>query len=93
MPLGEIIRRTATLEEPRKERMTNLVREVGHGNFWTRPRLVQIAPMVAEKDVHGVLQTDIARVLGVSDSLVTRVKHQQEEHPDETPGDQDGRVN
>ena len=85
MPLGEILRRIDTLQQPRRVGVTNLVRGVGHGDFWTRPRFVQISRMLAEKDTHGVMQTEIATVLGVSTSLVTRIKQQRENGQDETP--------
>ena len=85
MPLAEIVRRTATLPQRRKERMANLINDVGHGDFWTQPRGVQLTRMLARKDAHQVFQTDIAKVLAVSDSLVTQRKHQQEERPGETP--------
>ena len=85
MPLGEMVRRTATLQRQRKERMANLINDVGHGDFWTQPRGVQLIRMLARKDVHRVFQTDIAMVLGVSNSLVTKKKQQQEDSPGEAP--------
>ena len=85
MPLGEILRRIDTLQHPRRVGMTNLVREVGHGDFWTRPRFVPFSRMLASKDSHGVRQTEISMVLGVSKSLVTRIKQQDENGQDETP--------
>ena len=81
MPLAEIVRRTATLPQRRKERMANLINDVGHGDFWTQPRGVQLTRMLARKDAHQVFQTDIAKVLAVSDSLVTQKKRQQEDPP------------
>ena len=65
--------------------MTNLLREVGHGDFWTSPRTVQAKRMLKWKDAHRVPQTDIAKVLELTDGRVTQLKHQLEEDPDETP--------
>ena len=84
MPLGEILRRIDTLRQPRRAGVTNLIREVGHGDFWTPTRRVQIVRMLGRKDAHGVFQTEIDLVLGVSKSLVTRIKKQLEERQDET---------
>ena len=53
MPLAEIMRRTATLKEQRKERMANLIREVGHGDFWTGLRSLQILRMLGRMKAQG----------------------------------------
>ena len=84
MPLREILGRIDTLQHPRRAGVTNLIREVGHGDFWTPTRRVEIVQMLGRKDAHGVFQTEIALVLGVSRSLVTRIKKQLEERQDET---------
>ena len=84
MSLREVLDRIDTLQHPRRVGVTNLVREVGHGDFWTQTRCVQISRMLDRKDAHEVFQTDIARVLGVSKGLVTRIKQQLEKRPDET---------
>ena len=67
----------------KRERVTNLLRDVGEGDFWTKTRYVQVIRMLSMKDVHNVKQTDIAATLGVSNGLVTRYKQYYEEHPDE----------
>ena len=82
--MGEILRRIDTLRPQRVEGTNNLVREVGHGDFWTGPRSLQILRMLGRMKAHGVLQTDIARVLDVSDAHVTHIKRQFEERPVET---------
>ena len=74
MPLGEILRRIETLQQSRRARVTNLVREVGHKDFWTQTRGVQISRMLLRNEAHGVMQKEIAILLGVSKSLVSRVK-------------------
>ena len=84
MPLGEIMERIDTLQQPRREGVTNLIREVGHGDFWTKTRGVQISRMLSRNEAYGVMQTEIATVLGVSKSLITRKKRQLEKNPDET---------
>ena len=85
MPLAEMMRRLPTIRPQRRDGMANLIREVGHGEFWTTTRDDQIARMLSRNKAHGVRQTDIATVLGVSDSLVTRIKQRQEERPGEAP--------
>ena len=93
MPLAEMVRRINTLRVQRREKTTNLLREVGRGSFWTVPRYVQVMRMVARNEAHGVFQTDIATILGVSDGLVSRLKQRQLRDPDETPRSQDGQAN
>ena len=84
MPLGEILDRMDTLERQRRGRVTNLIREVGHGDFWTQTRCDQISRMLDVNEVHGVTQMEIAKVLGVSKSLVSRVKRRKEANLDVT---------
>ena len=93
MPLAEMMRRLPTIRPQRRDGMANLIREVGHGEFWTTTRDDQIARMLSRNKAHGVRQTDIATVLGVSDSLVTRIKQRQEERQGEAPEDPEGQVN
>ena len=75
MPLGEILRRIDTLQQSRRAGVTNLVDEVGQDeDFWTKTRGVQISRMLLRNEAHGVMQKEIAIVLGVSKGLVTRKK-------------------
>ena len=69
--------------DKKRERVTNLLRDDGEGDFWSKTRYVQVIRMLAMKDIHNVKQTDIAATLGVSNGLVTRYKQYYEEHPDE----------
>ena len=85
MPRTEITRRINTIRPRRRDGMANLIEEVGHGDFWTTTPDVQISMMLARNKAHGVCQKDIATVLGVSDSLVTRINQRQEERPGESP--------
>ena len=64
--------------------MANLVHEVGRGDFWTRPRHVQVVRMVARRKVHRVTQKDIAFVLRVTAALVSKYKLRFEETGVET---------
>ena len=84
MPLGEILDMIDTIERQRRGRVTNLIREVGHGDFWTQTRCDQISRMLDVNEVHGVTQMEIAKVLGVSKSLVSRVKRRKEANIDVT---------
>ena len=84
MPLGEILRRIDTLQHQRRVGVTNLIREVGHGDFWTQTRHVQISMMLDVNELHGVTQTEIANVLGVSKSLVSRIKRRKRANLDVT---------
>ena len=79
----EVNAHLAALPQQKRERVTNLLRDVGEGDFWTKTRYVQVIRMVAMKDVHNVKQMDTAATLGVSNGLVTRYKQYFEEHPDE----------
>ena len=75
MPLGEILRRIDTIQQSRRAGVTNLVDEVGQDeDFWTKTRGVQISRMLLRNEAHGVMQKEIAIVLGVSKGLVTRKK-------------------
>ena len=88
MPDGEVQRRVDTLEEHRQQRMTDLLEEVGQGDFWTVQRTVQAKRLLARKDAYRVPQTDIATVMGLTDARVMQLKQQFEENPDENPEDQ-----
>ena len=72
--------------------MANLIREVGHGEFWTTTRDDRIARMLSRNKAHGVRQTDIATVLGVSDSLVTRTSSGKRSTRARPPEDPEGQV-
>ena len=80
----EVLLNLDSLEGERLERVTNLLVEVGRGDFWTSHRCVQVLRMLSRKDAFKVKQVDIAKTLGVSKSLVTRLKQDFEDIPDET---------
>ena len=63
--------------------MTDAVNEVGHDDFWEKPRFVQVLRLLGVKDQHGLMQKEIAFVLAVSNGLVTRLKQYFELHPEE----------
>ena len=75
--------RISLLPERRREAMTNAVNEVGHDDFWEKPRYVQVLRLLGVRDVHHITQKEIAFVLAVSNALVTRLKQYFELHPDE----------
>ena len=55
--------------------MTRLLEEVAHEDFWTKTRYVQGLRMLAWNDVYKVSQVDIAFVLDVAKSLITKWKN------------------
>ena len=63
--------------------MTDAINEVGHDDFWEKPRFVQVLRLLGVKDRHGLMQKEIAFVLAVSNGLVTRLKQYFELHPEE----------
>ena len=63
--------------------MTNAINQVGHDDFWEKPRFVQVLRLLGVKDVHDITQKEIAFVLAVSNALVTRLKQYFELFPDE----------
>ena len=80
----EVLLNINSLEPERMGRVTNLLAEVGRGDFWSSHRCVQVLRMLNRKDAFQVKQVDIALTLGVSKSLVTRLKQDFEDFPDET---------
>ena len=52
-------------------------------NFWARKRKEQVLILLDDMKEMGVAQSDIATVMGVSNALVTKYKHQRQEHPDD----------
>ena len=62
------------LLDGRRERMASLLDAVAHGDFYLGTRRVQVIRMVLLRKDHGVTQVDIAAVLNVSDSHVSKIK-------------------
>ena len=54
--------------------MTSAINQVGHDDFWEKPRYVQVLRLLGVKDAHHIKQKEIAFVLAVSNALVTRLK-------------------
>ena len=50
--------------------------------FWDKPQREQVLNLVANMDGYNVTQKDIAKLMKVSESMVTRIKHYYQEHPD-----------
>ena len=63
--------------------MTNAINEVGHDDFWEKPRFVQVLRLLGVMDQYSIMQKEIAFVLAVSNALVTRLKQYFELHPEE----------
>ena len=61
--------------------MTNAINQVGHDDFWEKPRYVQVLRLLGVKDAHHIKQKEIAFVLAVSNAFVTRLKQYFELHP------------
>ena len=71
------------LPRAKKLRMERLLQEVGHEDFWTKTRFVQAIRMLDAMERHRVKQVDIAIVLGVKESLISRFKTYHRYHPGE----------
>ena len=69
------------LREPAKTGMLALVDKMDE-DFWDKPRREQILELLNMRGMR-VTQTNIAAVMDVANSLVTRIKRYQEDHPDE----------
>ena len=52
-------------------------------DFWGLKRKEQVLRLLDNMKEMGVTQSDIATVMGVSNALVTKYKHQLQEHPDD----------
>ena len=63
--------------------MTDAINEVGHDDFWEKPRFVQVLRLLGVMDQHSLMQKEIAFVLAVSNGLVTRLKQYFELHHEE----------
>ena len=72
-----------SLPEPNKTAMTNLLNAVADDDFWIAPRKIQVVGLVLRREEFHVSQTDIAKVMGVANSSVTRYKQEYEDHPDD----------
>ena len=68
------------LPEPSKRAMMDLIGRMDD-DFWDRPRREQVIELIINVDGLNVTQKDIARVMRVSEPLVTRYKHYYQEHP------------
>ena len=70
----EVESRVQQLPPEKMARVQGLLDEVAQEDFWRRERFVQIVRMIDMMEAHKVKQNDIAFVLTVSKSLVSRCK-------------------
>ena len=84
---GEIARAVSQIREGRREIVLRLVVDVANADeaFWTKVRKAQVEALLDLAEERGVLLNEIAAVMGVSTSLMTKVKARHEEHPGEPP--------
>ena len=84
---GEIARAVSQIREGRREIVLRLVVDVANADeaFWTKVRKAQVEALLDLAEERGVLLNELAAVMGVSTSLMTKVKARHEEHPGEPP--------
>ena len=70
------------LKQSARKDMDTLIARMDE-DFWDVPRKEQILMLLINRDGLKVTQTSIAEVMDVANSLVTKIKHYYEEHPDE----------
>ena len=75
--------RIGLVPEKRMDNMVRLLNEVGDGDFWEKKRFVKIIRLLDGMGFFQVAKCDIAAVLDVSCSLVTRIKQYHRHHPEE----------
>ena len=68
------------LPEPTKERMKDLICRADD-DLLDKPRREQVLELLISRDGLNITQKDIAKVLRVDEALVTRIKHNHQEHP------------
>ena len=73
-PRAFVMARIPLVTERRRGNMTRLLQEVDCDDYWSKDRYVQIVRLLDRMYVFGVAQTDIAKVMDVSNNLVTRLK-------------------
>ena len=71
------------LPEQRRGDALALLEEVGRDDYWEKSRYVQVVRLLDHKDDYRVRQTDIAKLLDLSDNIVSRYKRYHRQHPEE----------
>ena len=79
----EAFDRIHLVPENRRGDVLALLLEVGQGDFWEKKRYVQVVRLLDRKDDYRVLQTDIAKIVDLSDNIVSRYKRYHHLHPEE----------
>ena len=79
----EVLDRIHLLPEHRRGNALALLLEVGQGDYWEQRRYVQVVRLLDGKDDYEVLQTDIAKLMDLSDNIVSRYKRYHRLHPGE----------
>ena len=69
--------------EHRRGNVLALLLEVAQGDYWEKKRYVQVVRLLDHKDDFRVFQTDIAKVMDLSDNIVSRYKRYHRLHPEE----------
>ena len=79
---GEAIEASKDLQDG-NQTATLLILSQMNVDFWVLKRKEQVLGLLDNMKEMGVTQSDIATVMGVSNALVTKYKHQRQEHPDD----------
>ena len=70
------------LPEPNQARVISLVDAVENDDFWRLPRKMQVLALLPNMKAFKVTQNDIAYIMGVAPSTVSKNKYDNLEHPD-----------
>ena len=75
--------RIELVTEQRRGNMARLLEQVDQDDFWSKTRYGQIVQLLDLMGVFHITQTDIAKVMDVSNNLVTLFKKNHRDHPHE----------
>ena len=82
---AEVIQNLQHVNSERRRDMELLLLEVDRGDFWTQKRRVQAIRLLRGMKAHGLFQKDIAAVLDVSETVISRYAKQLRKTPTENP--------
>ena len=82
---AEVLENLQHVNQERRRNVELLLLEVARGDFWTQKRRVQGVRLLRLMKVFGLFQKDIAAVLDVSETVISRYAKQLRKNPTEEP--------
>ena len=82
---AEVLENLQHVNHERRRSVELLLLEVARGDFWTQKRRVQGVRLLRGVKAHGLFQKDIAAVLDVSETVISRYAKQLRKNPTEEP--------